>query len=286
MKLKRDKKTQALITDFSSLKITVDVSKLPPLKLPPLKLPPLKLPPLKLPPLKLPPLKLPPLKPQLPILSNKKLIRAVDPDAESKFKNLLKNNSLIFNTLEKFRIEVNENSQNKLDIKVSNTKTAESFSFPDVEVMWIGCGKDYDYYDDMSYVDHLGNSVLLIKDRTCISVSTDVRQFSLQKGEKVVRYVSTISTIDDIEGNLRSSGFIKTNLGYYALSSFNNRDGFLPKQFVSRSLNDEYRFRLLRWTNIYPYGQVKKIKIEILSKVEDLKKDMKKDNPNLKKWFS
>ena len=237
MKLKRD---------ISNLKITLDVSKLPPLK------------------------------PQFSKPATK--IRAIDPDAENSLRNLFKNGTL-FETLEKFRIEVKEN-----EIKV--TRRAESFTFREIDVMWIGCGKDYDYYDDMSHPEHLGNSVLLIQGRRCISVSTDIRQFDLQKGEKVVRYVSTI---DNKEGNLRSSGFIKTNLGYYALSSFNNRDGFLPKQFVSHSRNDEYRFQLLRWTNIYPYGQVKKISVVILSmKDEDLKKDnlhMKKDNSNLKSWF-
>lgn len=255
MKLKNTK-IQSFIADFSNLKITVDVSKLPPLK------------------------------PSIQNTQQKvtKKIRAVDPDAEKKFADMLKSGKLIFETLEKFRIEVKENVENKerdkLDIKVNDK------SFSDVDVMWIGCGKDYDYYDDMSYPEHLGNSVLFVKNNICISVSTDIRQFTLQKGEKVVRYVSTI---DDKDCNLRSSGFIKTNLGYYALSSFNNRDGFLPKQFVSSSLNDEYRFRLLRWTNIYPYGQVKKIKVEFLTEAKNLKNDipnMKKDNPNLQKWFS
>jgi hypothetical protein len=215
----------------------------------------------------------------------RKKIRAVDADAENKFVKLLRGKSLTFTTLEKFTIEVEENGD-KLDAKVKNK--SESFDFKEIDVMWIGCGKDYDCYDDMSYYEHLGNSVLFIKGKMCICVSTDIRQFNLQRGEKVLRYVSTIDCENDKDDKLRSSGFIKTNLGYYALSSFNNRNGFLPKQFVSNI--DEYRFRLHRWSNNYPYGQVKKISIEILSReTGDLKKDVchtKKDNPNLKKWFS
>ena len=236
------------IVDFSNFKITLDVSKLPPLK------------------------------PKNLITEKKyrKNIRAVDPDAETRFQKVLESGKLIFDTLEKFRIEVQENV-NKLDV------TVQKFTFKEIDVIWIGCGKDYDYYDDMSYPEHMGNSVLLIQNKRCICISTDIREFTLQKGEKVVRYVSTINEIDD---DLRSSGFIQTNFGYYALSSINNRDGFLPKQFISSS--DEYRLKLLRWTNSYPYGQVKKINTKILFSTTDLKKDnlhMKKDNPNLKKWF-
>ena len=244
------------IVDFSNFKITLDVSKLPPLK------------------------------PKNLILDTeeklRKNIRAVDPEMETQFRKLLSCGKLIFDTLEKFRIEVKE-CGNKLNITAGKT---ESFTFKEIDVMWIGCGKDYDYYDDMSYPEHVGNSVLLIQSKRCICISTDIREFTLQKGERVIRYVSTINEIDD---DLRSSGFIQTNLGYYALSSINNRDGFLPKQFISSSLNDEYRLKLLRWTNTYPYGQVKKIKTKVLSSSVNLKKDnlhMKKDNPNLKKWFS
>ena len=238
------------IVDFSNFKITLDVSKLPPLK-------------------------------PRNLITEKKLrknIRAVDPEMEARFRKVLENGKLIFDTLEKFRIEVEE-SGNKLNI------TAGKFIFKEIDMIWIGCGKDYDYYDDMSYPEYVGNSVLLIQNRRCICISTDIREFTLQKGEKVIRYVSTINEIDD---DLRSSGFIQTNLGYYALSSINNRDGFLPKQFISSSLNDEYRLKLLRWTNTYPYGQVKKINTKILFSTTNLKKDnlhMKKDNPNLKKWF-
>jgi hypothetical protein len=202
-------------------------------------------------------------------------------NAENKFVKLLRGKSLTFTTLEKFTIEVEENGD-KLDVKVTNK--SESFDFKEIDVMWIGCGKDYDYYDDMSYPEHLGNSVLFIKGYVCICVSTDIRQFNLQRGEKVLRYVSTIDCENDKDNNMRSSGFIKTNLGYYALSSFNNRDGFLPKQFVSNI--DEYRFKLHRWNNNYPYGQVKKISVKILTDLKENVPHPKKDNLNLKKWFS
>lgn len=251
----KSKNLPLVILDFSNLKITVDVSKLPPLI---------------------------PRHLTLQNIPNKKFknIRAQDPDAEKKFMNLLKNDMLTFNTLGNFKIIVKENI-NKLDINVSDKNN--TFHFKEVDMLWLGCGKDYDYYDDMSYPEHLGNSVLLIKNKTCISISTDIRQFSLQRGEKVIRYISTVDTTEI----LRSSGFIQTNFGYYALSSFNNRDGFLPKQFISSSShNDEYRFKLLRWTNTYPYGQVKKIKVEILSKTSKTSNiHLKKDNSTLKKWF-
>ena len=242
------------IVDFSNFKITIDVSKLPPLK----------------------PRNLISNNTQKNTQKLQKNIRAVDPEMEERFRKVLETGKLIFDTLEKFRIEVEDNG-NKLDVKV------DKFTFEEVDAMWIGCGKDYDYYDDMSYPECAGNSVLLIQSKRCICISTDIREFILQKGEKVIRYVSTIN---EIGNDLRSSGFIQTNLGYYALSSINNRDGFLPKQFISSS--DEYRLKLLRWTNTYPYGQVKKIKTKVLSSSVNLKKDnlhMKKDNPNLKKWF-
>jgi hypothetical protein len=243
------------------------------------------------------------LKPSKPIQSVIQIanIKAENPEAAFRF-NLLLEGGLIFKPLDDgtqpFKVEVKRtlNKNNKFDVRISDNTKKDPFyveffkgggradewkdfamNFKEMDEVWIGCGKDTDYFD-IRYPCYIGNSALFIKGNICVSVSSDVRQFRLQDGEKVVRY---ISTVDD---KLKVSGFIQTNLGYYGLDSFNSRNGFLPKIFVG--YGDEFRFNLRRWANIYPYGHVKKIKVKIIIPPVFLPPVVPEPYSHLKKWFS
>ena len=205
------------------------------------------------------------------------LLHAEDPDVAAMCDNFLESN-LVLRTLDggycPFQIVVNMMPSGKLkavatDYTSQNQPFIElyknggrpdkyknfSLIFDEMDEIWLGCGKDFDYYN-RSYPCYTGHAAVMRKGQTIVLFSKDIRQMKLQPDEKIVKFICTVN--DDIQ----SRGWLQTTLGYYAFSSINTRDGFLPKIFIR--YGDEYRFNLLSWGNIYPFGQVKKIKTKIL----------------------
>ena len=212
------------------------------------------------------------------------LLHAEDPDVAAMCDNFLESN-LVLRTLDggycPFQIVVNMTPSGKLkavatDYTSHNQPFIElygydaqsakgkgrpdkyknfSLIFDEMDEIWLGCGKDFDYYN-RSYPCYTGHAAVMRKGQTIVIFSKDIRQMKLQPDEKIVKFICTVN--DDIQ----SRGWLQTTLGYYTFSSINNRDGFLPKIFIR--YGDEYRFNLLSWGNIYPFGQVKKIKTKIL----------------------
>ena len=90
----------------------------------------------------------------------------------------------------------------------------------DVDTVWFGASK----YGSRGIVkatparvdaDDVGNTVLIVKGRQCTCVSSCVVQFTLQKGESVVKHVSAV-------GNSASTyGWIETTRGVYVVQGFN-----------------------------------------------------------------
>ena len=88
------------------------------------------------------------------------------------------------------------------------------------DAIWLGGG----LYDQDTQPTCLGNTVLIVIGRTCISVARSISAFMLSKGDEVEDYVSTICNSGV------PYGFIKTKKGIYFLPSMNcvSKPLFLP----------------------------------------------------------
>jgi hypothetical protein len=178
---------------------------------------------------------------------------------------LLKNKFVDFNVLDNgahpFKIRIDEKvtlSDNTMldnDGEFPREDKYANFSllFDNIKTIWLGCGEYDDYYNMDSYF--MGNTALLINGQTCISVASEIIEFKLSEGEKVTRYISTV-------GNSGVPyGWIETNLGYYALSSFNCVDGVL---FLSNKFEIDEKKMNCWETKTYPFKNSKKVPYKTL----------------------
>lgn len=86
--------------------------------------------------------------------------------------------------------------------------------------VWYGCGSYAG--PEKNYKEYMGNTMLIVRGRTCVSVASEVRQFTLRKDEEVTRYVSIVKNAGV------PYGYIETTHGIYVLDSFNCSNGFIP----------------------------------------------------------
>jgi hypothetical protein len=95
--------------------------------------------------------------------------------------------------------------------------------------IWIGTGAQDDV-TDLTYAHYFGSAALIIipsrlpkknKGDLVLVVSSNVSAFTLDVGERVVRFVSTVGN------SAVSYGWIETTKGKYFLKSFNCSSGFL-----------------------------------------------------------
>jgi len=95
----------------------------------------------------------------------------------------------------------------------------------------------------------------LIKGNACISVASGISSFTLKKNEYVIRYISTVGN------SAVPYGYIQTNLGYYALASFNCDTGFISSKYVK----SEEGLNLSCWErNEYPFTKMEKINLKTM----------------------
>jgi len=166
--------------------------------------------------------------------------KSEDPEVAKIFTERLEKGKFSFTTLdngaEPFRITVEKNNTGKLKVILSDNTFGKEYPredkfkrfnilLDDVDTIWLGSGS-YENYFDRSEEQYLGNTALLVKGNTCISVARDIEEFTLSDNERVTRYISSVGN------SAVPYGWIETNLGYYALESFNCDTGFLPKKYV------------------------------------------------------
>jgi len=96
-----------------------------------------------------------------------------------------------------------------------------SLSLVDVDQVWLGSGYDGRVLDDPEAT--IGNTALIVKGNEVMWVGSSVSVFQLQKGERIVNFVSTVGN------SAVPYGYIETNLNYYGFYHFTCADGMIAK---------------------------------------------------------
>lgn len=132
-----------------------------------------------------------------------------------------------------------------------------SKTIENIDQIWVGCGS-YDNVNDRSYPHYMGNTALIVKGKVCTSLASSISRFELAQNEHITRYVSTVGN------SAVPYGWIETNKGYYALSSFNCDTGYLNKSDVDESKLS--KFAMNCWIRKeYPFKKMQKIpKLKLL----------------------
>ena len=135
-------------------------------------------------------------------------------------------------TLFPFFIKLGDNSHEKDDTGLSYPRTDRYTGFSiDIKRMsdiWIGTGT-YDDESDLTHCRYFGSSALIVipsrrssKGALVLVISSDVSAFTLDPGESVVNFVSTVGN------SAVPYGWIETTKGKYFVQSFNCTSGFIP----------------------------------------------------------
>lgn len=109
------------------------------------------------------------------------------------------------------------------------------FEYDDIDQIWTGSGT-------------YGNTMLLVRRRTCIYIGEEISKFKLKKGE----YITNFRNFKGINDKIR--GHIQTNLGYYGFKNWTGQTGFIPlKQMGKRDLS--------YWTITHPFVPIDSYKV-------------------------
>lgn len=181
-----------------------------------------------------------------------KPIKAIDEEVVKTLEKQLQD-KIVFSIMDNYRIPfyVEIKRQNKkLNAVIRKGNNEEILTFENVDTLWVGTS---------SFKGHkyIGNICLLIQEQRCISIASSIIEFYLKENEYVTRYIVNVGH------NEVSYGWIETNLGYYALSSFNCIGGvyFLDKIYQPKESD------LDCWTlNSYPFKNAEKVAHKILIK--------------------
>lgn len=163
---------------------------------------------------------------------------------------------LLFKNGDKLNVTVSDNTDKPVGGEIYLRKDKYlgfSKTIENIDQIWIGCGA-YDNVYDKSANHYIGNTALIVKDNVCTSIASVIYRFELSLDEHITKYVSTVGN------SAVPYGWIQTNKGYYALTSFNCLSGFLPNSEVDESKLDGV-FELGCWTKgKYPFKRIQKIK--------------------------
>jgi hypothetical protein len=104
--------------------------------------------------------------------------------------------------------------------------------FSDLESVWLGSGSYYDV-NDTSYGHYAGNTCLLVKGQTVVSVAASVDTFQLPKNDSITHYVCTVGN------SAVPVGYIQTKRGVYTLQATNCESYYFPGLQVNRNSHEE-----------------------------------------------
>ena len=124
------------------------------------------------------------------------------------------NHDILDNTRTKFYFAMYREEENyRLHVSLVVKDTMSVFHKLVAKSIWLGSGK----YNNTKYIDfdpYICNTVLFVNDRSCTWLGESCCSFELEKGEEVVRYVSTVCN------EWTAYGWIETNTSYLGLYQF------------------------------------------------------------------
>jgi len=192
---------------------------------------------------------------------NTEYFKSEDPKVAKIFRDKLEKGEFSFTVLDNggkpFRVIVKKNNTGKLKVKLTdntvNSKYPRKDKFKafvkvidDVDTIWLGSGT-YNNYFNRSEEHYLGNTALLTKNNTCISVASYITEFNLSNGEYVTRYISSVGN------SAVPYGWIETNYGYYAIDSFNCDTGFLSKKYITKESLENINLKCWDKTGVFSH---------------------------------